>query len=472
MLIKNKIISIFTMVTFLASSLVITVPEGHCITIQEEREMSKEFMVVVRSQFPLIDDPIINDYVNRVGQRILAVVPPQPFDYQFHVLREDVYNAFATPAGHIFFNSGLFAALESEEELAGIIGHEIAHVVCRHISDRIESSKKIGMATLAGMVAGVLLGAGGAAAAASAVTVGSVAAGQTAALAYSRDNEMQADQWGLGYLTQAGYTGEGLLTSLKKIRSKQWYGSEQIPTYMTTHPASEARMSYIDNWLHQNRSETAKKLGDVGGFDLAHTRLVALYTDERAALNYFRSDLERSPDNPLAHYGYALALSRVDRWHQAAEHMKRAIEGDAMATHMLEDLGRIYFHDGQYAKAMEALSAGSSEKSPEGRLYLGRTQMELGRMADARDTFESLVRDNEDYTQAYYYLGETSGRLEDMFGAHYYLGRFYRQKGDLKNAGFHLNRARKLAADDTQKRMVERQLEALGAKKGKKPGAG
>jgi predicted Zn-dependent protease len=472
MLKKNKIFSIATMVVFLVSTLVVVVPEGNCITIQEEREMSKEFMMVVRSQFPLIEDPIIVDYVNRVGQRILKAVPPQPFDYQFHVLREDVYNAFATPAGHIFFNSGLFAALESEEELAGIIGHEIAHVVCRHISDRIESSKKIGMATLAGMVAGVLLGAGGAATAASAVTVGSIAAGQTASLAYSRENETQADQLGLGYLTQAGYTGEGLLTSLKKIRSKQWYGSEQIPTYMTTHPASEQRMSYIDNWLHQNPSKTVSKRGEVGGFELAHTRLVALYTDEKSALNRFRSDLEKSPDKPLAHYGYALALTRIDQWHEAAEHMKQAIEGDAMATHMLKDLGRIYFHDGQYAKAMAALSAGSSEKSPEGRLYLGRTQMELGRMAEARDTFEGLVRDNENYTEAYYYLGETSGRLEDMFGAHYYLGRFYRQKGDMKNAGFHLNRALKLAADDTQKRMVERQLKEMNPQKGKKPGAG
>jgi tetratricopeptide (TPR) repeat protein len=63
---------------------------------------------------------------------------------------------------------------------------------------------------------------------------------------------------------------------------------------------------------------------------------------------------------------------------------------------MLQDLGKIYFHDGQYEKAMEALSAGSSEKSPEGKLYLGRTQMELGRMAEARDTFENLVRDNEE----------------------------------------------------------------------------
>ena len=470
--IKNKILTIVTMAAFLISTIVITVPEGICLTIQEEREMSSEFMAVVRAQFPLIEDPVINDYVNRVGKRILAAIPPQPFDYQFHVLHEDVYNAFATPAGHIFFNSGLFAALDSEDELAGIIGHEIAHVVCRHISDRIESSKKIGMATLAGMVAGVLLGAGGAGAAASAVTVGSVAAGQTAALAYSRDNEMQADQLGLEYLALAGYSGEGLLTSLKKIRSKQWYGSEQIPTYLTTHPASEARMSYIDNWLHQNQSAAVKKPGEVGGFDLAHTRLIALYTDEKLALKRFKTDLEASPESPLAQYGYALALTRVDQWHNAAVHMKRAIEGNAMTTSMLQDLGIIYFHDGQYEKAMEALSASSSEKDPESKLYLGRTQMELGRVAEAKDTFENLVRYNEGFTQAYYYLGESSGRLGDMFSAHYNLGRFYRQKGDLKNAGFHLNRALKLAVDDSQKQMVAIQLKALGSQKEKKSGAG
>ena len=470
--IKNKILTIVTMAAFLISTIVITVPEGICLTIQEEREMSSEFMAVVRAQFPLIEDPVINDYVNRVGKRILAAIPPQPFDYQFHVLREDVYNAFATPAGHIFFNSGLFAALDSEEELAGIIGHEIAHVVCRHISDRIESSKKIGMATLAGMVAGVLLGAGGAGAAASALTVGSVAAGQTAALAYSRDNEMQADQLGLEYLALAGYSGEGLLTSLKKIRSKQWYGSEQIPTYLTTHPASEARMSTIDNWLHQDRSKSVKKPNEVGGFDLAHTRLIALYTDEKLALKRFKTDLEASPESPLAHYGYALALTRVDQWYNAAVHMKQAIEGNAMTTSMLQDLGIIYFHDGQYEKAMEALSASSSEKDPESKLYLGRTQMELGRMAEAIDTFENLVRYNEGFTQAYYYLGESSGRLGDMFSAHYNLGRFYRQKGDLKNAGFHLNRALKLAVDDSQKQMVELQLKTLGSQKEKKSGAG
>lgn len=469
---KRKITAILTLTAVLFSAGLVVVPKGSGITIQEEREMAKEFMAVVSAQFPLIRDPIIVDYVNRLGKRILAAFPPQPFDYHFYVLQEDVYNAFATPAGHIFFNSGLFAALDSEEELAGIMAHEIAHVVSRHISDRIESSKKINMATLAGMVAGVLLGAGGAGEVANAVTMGSMAAGQTATLAYSRQNEMQADQLGLKYLNQAGYSGEGLLSSLKKIRSKQWYGTEQVPTYLTTHPASEERMSYIDNWLHQYPAQQAQKRSETGGFELAHTRLVALYTDEKAALNRFQLKLAQSPTDPMAHYGLALVLTRMDQWHEAAEQMKRAIEADAMATHMLQDLGMIYFNDGQYEKALEALLAGKSGKNPEGRLYLGRTQMELGRLAEARDTFENLVRDYADYAPAYFYLGESSGRLGDMFNAHYHLGRYYQLKGDLRNAGFHLNRALSLATSDREKDLVEQQLKALPSARVKKPGSG
>jgi predicted Zn-dependent protease len=444
----------------------------HGITIQEEREMAKEFMDVVKKQFPLIRDPIIVDYVNRVGRRILKVVPPQPFEYQFYVLEEDVYNAFATPAGHIFFNSGLFAAMESEEELAGIIGHEIAHVVCRHISQRIESAKKINYATLAGMVAGVLLGAGGAGEAASALTVGSLAAGQTATLAYSRQHERQADQLGLEYLAAAGYSGEGLLTSLKKIRSKQWYGSDQIPAYLTTHPGSEERMIYIDNWLHQHRSKKVSPREEVGGFKLAHTRLVALYTDQETALKRYQSDVNASPDDAMAHYGFALALTRTGKWEQAATHMQRAIEANALATHMLQDLGRIYFHGGEYEKAMQALSAAKSDRNPEGRLYRGRTLMALGRTAEARDTFDDLVRFNPGYTLAYYYLGEASGRAGDMFSAHFYLGRYYQLKDDMRNAGFHLNRALKLAASESQKQMAAEQLKTLKPVKAGNAGSG
>jgi hypothetical protein len=85
---------------------VAAVPSVHGLTIQEEKELSKEYMRVLRKFFEFIEDPIIVDYVNDVGQRILAKMPPQPFEYHFYVIKQDVFNAFATPAGHIFIIAG------------------------------------------------------------------------------------------------------------------------------------------------------------------------------------------------------------------------------------------------------------------------------------------------------------------------------------------------------------------------------
>jgi len=183
----------------------ILVPKGAlCMTIQEEEEMSREVMKVIIKHYELINDPLIVNYINQMGQKIVSALPPQPFDYHFYVIKNGEYNAFATPAGHVFVNSGLLEAMENEEELAGILSHEIAHVVCRHISQKIERSQKIGIATLAGIAAGILLGVGGSMAAANALTIGSSAAGQSLELSYSREDEFQADQIGLICLTKAG----------------------------------------------------------------------------------------------------------------------------------------------------------------------------------------------------------------------------------------------------------------------------
>ena len=81
------------------------------------------------------------------------------------------------------------------------------------------------------------------------MTVGSMAAGQTASLSFSRQDETQADEVGIQYLVKAGYDPMGLVSVLNKIRSKQWFGSDQVPTYMMTHPAVEDRLAWIDNWM-------------------------------------------------------------------------------------------------------------------------------------------------------------------------------------------------------------------------------
>ena len=258
------------------------------ITVAEEEELSREFMKIIQKNYKFVEDPVIVNYVNKVGKKIVSVLSPQPFTYRFYIIKDDVYNAFATPAGHIFIYSGLMAAMDNEEELAGILGHEIAHVLCRHISQKIDRSKKISIATLAGIAAGIFLGAEGAGEVGNAVIVGSMAAGQSMTLAYSRKDERQADQIGLKYLTKAGYSGDGLLTMLSKIRSKHWFGTEQIPTYLATHPAPEERLAYIATWLEKNRKKPPPKTAS-SEFKRVRTRLIALYSDETVALRKYKN---------------------------------------------------------------------------------------------------------------------------------------------------------------------------------------
>lgn len=431
------------------------------ITIKEEEELSREFLKQVLKQVELIKDPLITGYVKTVGDRIVSIIPPQPFSYHFYVIKNNVYNAFASPAGHIFINSGLLEAMDSEDELAGILSHEISHVLCRHISRRIEQGKKIGLATLAGVAAGIFLGAGGAAAAANTLTIGSMAAGQSLSLAYSREDEMQADQIGLQYLTQAGYSADGLLTIMKKIQSKQWFGTKEIPTYLRTHPAAEERIAYIGSWMERN-PKTGQQADTIDpyAFKRVRARLMACYGDESIALKTFESQVANAPEDPVAHYGYAVILARTGHRTDALQHLQAALEKKPFDSYILKEIGKVYFQDGQFGKAREMLrqlqSAGVLDA--EGQFFLGRSSMELGDLDSAAIQFEDVIEHQPDYTDALYFAGQVYGQLEKLGKAHYYLGRFYFEKEDWRNAGHHLRKAQGLISDPDRLKTVEEML--------------
>ena len=463
---KNIIIGVivvFTLISFIATAV-------FSITVKEEEDMSRQMMAMIYKHFDIIDDPVVVRYVNKIGQRILASLPKQPFRYHFHVINESVYNAFATPAGHIFVYTGLIEAMNEEEELAGIIGHEIAHVYCRHISQKIERSKKIRMATLAGMAAGILMGLGGASEAASAVTMGSAAAGQSAELAYSREDEMQADQFGLEFLKQSGYNASGLLEILKKIRSKTWFGSDQIPTYLMTHPAVEDRIAFISSWIETyNKNSKPFPMVNPEEFDRVHTRVETRYGDEQIVLSKLEAEVERNTQDPMAHYRYGLILARVGKRQEAVGQLRIALTKRAFDPYILKDLGWVYFLDGKYQQAFKTLESAQAmiPEDPECLFYLGRTQMELGNLADASDRLLKLTRQFPRFTPAYYLLGQSLGKQQQLGDAHYYLGVFYLRKRNFKNSTIQLKQALKHTQDDEKRKQIQDWLGKLNPKKDK-----
>jgi predicted Zn-dependent protease len=452
----------------------------YAISIQDEKKMGREFEKIMHRYFTLVEDPLISGYVEQIGNKLLDVIPEQPFDYKFYVIKNEVYNASAFPAGHIFINSGLLADLQSVDELAGILAHEIGHVTRRHISQRIEKSKKINLATLAGVVAGVMIGAAtGDAAAMQALVFGSTAAGQTASLAYSRENEAEADQLGIQYMTRAGYNPEGLLAALKRIRSRQWFGSEQVPTYMMTHPALESRITWLDAWItaHPEKAKPHPSDNPQGqsAFQKISIRLKALYTAPNQAAQHFKTAVTGKPDDADLAYGYSLVLDRVGDRKQAIVYLKKALTSNALDPYILSDLGRIYFLSGRYDEALRSLEGSLTLKkdNPQGLFFLGRTLTALGRLEDAAAKFEALIKKGTSYQQVHYFLGETYSKLNRKAESHYNLGIHHFKKNDYRNARFHLMRARKQLEDPVKRKtasdllkQIDKSLRKEGEKKG------
>ncbi len=436
---------------------------GSAITIREEEQLGYEFMRKVRAHFHFIEDPLITAYTEKIGKKILSVMPPQPFTYNFYVIRQDVYNAFAGPAGNVFVNSGLIAAMDTEDELAAILAHEIIHVSARHISQKIERSSKITLASLAGVVAGIFLGIGGAGEAAQAMTMGSMAAGQTASLSYSRQDEIQADEIGIQYLTAAGYSGEGMLHILKKIRDTDWYGTDQAPSYIMTHPAVGDRIAYLGTWMESHRKELKKTGANAQEFRQVRTRLTAAYGDKDKSLVEMKAELKKYPDDPFVSHGYGIALARNGNPGEGAEYVRRALEKRPLDAVMLKDLGEICFMDGQYENAMQALSGsiGIDPEDYECLFLLGRSAIELGQYRDAISFLEKTLEKKPDDSQTIYYLGEAWGKEGNMGEAHYYLGKYYRNKRDFRNAIFHFRQVLKFSDDPVRKADVEKMLSLL-----------
>lgn len=201
----------------------------------QEKEMAigRQLAAEVEQQVKLIDDPVITEYVNRVGQNIVlhsdAKVP-----FTIKVIDADEVNAFALPGGFFFVNKGLILAADNESELAGVMAHEIAHVCARHAMENQGKGTFINYAALAGIIFGgpivstVLQNGGG------------ILAG-LASLKFSRGAEVEADNLGVQYLYASGYDPIAMSTMFEKLSSQNKKKPGTLSKLFSTHPQSVDR---------------------------------------------------------------------------------------------------------------------------------------------------------------------------------------------------------------------------------------
>ncbi|MDF1809604.1 MAG: M48 family metallopeptidase [Phycisphaerales bacterium] len=218
---------------------------------ETEKQMGASAAAGLAAQFGgEIDDVIPSQYVREVGMKLVAGIEEgiPDLDWEFTLLNSDVINAFALPGGKVFFTRGLAEKLDSEAEMAGVLGHEIGHVTARHGNQRI--SKQIGFNAL---LVGTAVAVGVADPDSDTRRVGQIAVpamaigGNLVLLKYGRDDESEADMLGMRYMTRAGYNPFGQLKVMEVLRDES-NGASQ-PEWLSTHPHPESRIEDIREYL-------------------------------------------------------------------------------------------------------------------------------------------------------------------------------------------------------------------------------
>ena len=262
---------------------------GNWYSLETEIRMGREYAQMIDTTVKLVRDPVITEYVNRVGQNIVrnsdAKVP-----FTIKVIDSDEVNAFALPGGFFYVNSGLLLIAGEEAELAGVMAHEVAHVAARHA---MRQTTRGNLANIASIPL-IFVGGGIGYAAQSAAGIGI----PMSFMKFSRGFEEEADYLGLQYMYKAGYDPQSFLTFFEKIQAREKKKPGTLSRVFASHPPLENRVSKIQRQTDTKLPSRLQYVVTTSEFDDLRTRLAVLenrgtVTDEKKEN---RPTLRRAPN--------------------------------------------------------------------------------------------------------------------------------------------------------------------------------
>jgi len=437
---------------------------GSVLTPLQEKQLGRAFMRYVRATQKVIDDPLLDDYINTLGMELVNRSEARGTRFTFFLVDDPQINAYAGPGGYIGVYTGLVLTTQSENELAAVLAHEITHVIQKHLLRAFSDNQDLGLIQGAALLAAILVGtlAGGDAGLAAAV--GAQAAIQQHQINFTRQNEKEADRIGIDIMEQAGFDPRAMPTFFARMGRANRAYSTKLPEFLRTHPVTNSR---IADSLGRAEAYPYRQKEDSLRYLLTRAAIREMnFQDPQDAILHFRTALKegRYRSRTAARYGLARALYRAQQYDHAAKEVAPLLQEHPETLEFIVAASLIDVERGKRNKALARLEEARARLpfSLPLRLTLAELYLRTGKPRKAYDDLQKLTGIHSENTRIYRLLARAAADMGHAAESHQYLATHYYLMGGLEAARLQLKIAlRQPELDDYERARIESQLEKV-----------
>ena len=428
------------------------------VSPRQEYELGRAWLQMFRSRVPTLDDPQLKNYLEQLTFKLATYSELSDRRLELIVINNPTMNAFAVPGGVVGVHTGLFLYAQSEDQLASVLAHELAHLSQRHFARGVANQRANSLTSMAGLLAGLILAATVGGDAGMASMTASQAAAMDKGLRFSRQNEQEADRIGIATLYRGGMDPGAVADMFDRMLAATRYTGHHPPEFLLTHPLTESRISDARGRLGKYPS---KFYQDSPEFHLMRARaLMAIDNNPQRSLKRFQSELEgHSKSLAGARYGLTLALSALGRQDEARENLQALLtEEPKRLSYQLAAIA-IDRAAGDYQAAQSRI-AELRPHFPDSyplQMELSRTLIAANRYGESEVILEKLSRQRPTDPDIWYQLAETSGLAGDIPGVHVARAEYFILTGVYDKARQQLSYAQKLVEQDFNRSAIIQQ---------------